>query len=144
MPHFKNIILTNFYCNSCGVSNNSVQGSNSIEEYGKKYELLVETKQDLNRLIVKSEFANIKLPDLEIEIDGGQNGKTMMTTVEGLLEHIINDLSTSQELKKSDNQEDTSMKIQKVIDRLHDFSVLKTSFSLILDDITGNSHIEKR
>lgn len=76
IPHYKDIIITSFECNSCGEKNNGIQTS-SIQDLGIKYELKVEKIKDLSRQIVKSDHATVIIPELDFEkpANGEKGGK---------------------------------------------------------------------
>lgn len=57
-----------FTCDHCGYQNNELQSGAPIGELGVKYILTVETVDDLNRQVVKSDYANVKIPDVDFEI----------------------------------------------------------------------------
>jgi zinc finger protein len=62
------IIISSFNCEECGFSNNEVQFGGKIGDFGTKYTLKVECTGDLSRSVVKSEYATVKIPELDLEI----------------------------------------------------------------------------
>ena len=68
IPMFKEIILSSFSCEECGYRNNEVQFGGKLSDYGCRYKLVVTDQDGLNRSVVKSEFATVKIPELELEI----------------------------------------------------------------------------
>jgi zinc finger protein len=62
------VIISSFSCDHCHIQNNSVESANKIQERGVKYKLLVSTEKDLNRELVKSDFATFKIPLIDFEI----------------------------------------------------------------------------
>lgn len=68
IPMFKEIIISSFTCEECGFRNNEVQFGGKLCDYGCNYTLVVSDSDGLNRSIVKSEFATIKIPELDFEI----------------------------------------------------------------------------
>ena len=68
IPMFKEIILSSFYCENCGFRNNEVQFGGKLADYGCSYKLAVIDQDGLNRSVVKSEFAAIRIPELDFEI----------------------------------------------------------------------------
>ena len=61
--------------------------------------ILFSSFQDMNRQVVKSEFATVRIPELEFEIPPTtRNGN--LTTVEGILQKIIEGLSSDQAVRK--------------------------------------------
>ena len=92
IPMFKEIILSSFSCEHCGHRNNEVQFGGKLGDYGCSYKLVVNDESDLNRSVVKSEFATIKIPELEFEIPP-QTQKGSIKTVEGFLLSTIEGIS---------------------------------------------------
>ena len=68
IPMFKEIILSSFACDHCGLKNSEVQFSGKLEDTGVSYKFEVTNETALNRSVVKSEFATIRIPELEFEI----------------------------------------------------------------------------
>lgn len=91
IPHFKEVIIMSMTCEMCGYRSNEVKGSGAIPKYGTKIELRVETSDDLEREVLKSDTAGIAIPELDFELEeGGLDG--LYTTVEGLLNKMRNRL----------------------------------------------------
>lgn len=84
IPMFKEIILSSFTCEECGFRNNEVQFGGKLSDYGCSYKLAVVNADGLNRSVVKSEFATIRIPELDFEIPP-QTQKGSIKTVEGYL-----------------------------------------------------------
>ena len=141
IPYFREIILMSFSCEHCGFRNSEIQSASEIQEKGSKYMLKVEGKEDFNRQVIKSETASCKFVELDLEIPGKRG---QLTTVEGLLSEMIDDLKTDQPMRE---------KIDKALfDQIQTFidTVTKTiaceegtlPITFVLDDPTGNSWIE--
>ena len=92
IPMFKEIILSSFTCEHCGFRNNEVQFGGKLCDYGTKYSLVCTDQESLNRSVVKSEFASIKIPEIDFEIPP-QTQKGSIKTVEGFLLSTIEGLS---------------------------------------------------
>ena len=96
IPFFKEIILSSFYCDHCGNRNTEVQFGGSLSDLGVKYTLTCVDAKSLNRSVVKSEFATITIPELELEIPP-ETQKGSIKTVEGYLMSAIEGISELQE-----------------------------------------------
>ena len=92
IPMFKEIILSSFTCEECGFRNNEVQFGGKLGDYGCKYVLVVADEDGLNRSVVKSEFATVRIPEIDFEIPP-QTQKGSIKTVEGYLLSTIEGLS---------------------------------------------------
>ncbi len=68
IPMFKEIILSSFSCDHCGCKNTEVQFGGKLGDTGVKYVLNVINEDGLNRSVVKSEFATIRIPEIDLEI----------------------------------------------------------------------------
>ena len=127
---------------------------------GATYTVLIETRKDLNRQLVRSESCEVIIPELDLTLPPTSHAQ--LTTVEGLIRNIVSDLSLDQPLRRI--QDETRFKIiQDILDRLKlilgdDESegnsdigpVLSpsekdspmTPFTIRLDDPAGNSFVE--
>lgn len=92
IPMFKEIILSSFYCDSCGLKNTEVQFGGKLADFGVKYILKVTDAASMNRSIVKSEYATIRIPELDFEIPP-QTQKGSINTVEGFIARSIMGIS---------------------------------------------------
>ncbi|XP_058209090.1 uncharacterized protein LOC131322015 isoform X2 [Rhododendron vialii] len=96
--------------------------------------------QMLNRQVVKSETATIKIPELDFEIPPeAQRGS--LSTVEGILVRAADELGALQETRKKVNPE-TAEAIGHFLLKLKAYANAESPFTLILDDPAGNSFIE--
>ena len=99
IPMFKEIILSSFYCDACGFKNTEVQFGGKLADSGVHYKLTVDCAENLNRSVVKSEFATIRIPELDFEIPP-QTQKGSVNTVEGFLMKSIEGISDLQEQRR--------------------------------------------
>ncbi|KAI5740663.1 hypothetical protein M8J76_005967 [Diaphorina citri] len=139
IPFFKDLVLMSFECPHCGYKNNEIQPGGQIEEKGVRINLKVENAKDLNRNVVKSDFASIKIPELDFEI-ASQTQKGEVTTVEGVLDRIIRGLSQDQETRRRDHLEE-ALQIDAFIEKVAKLKQLESPFTMILEDISGNTFV---
>ncbi|CAG8672986.1 15582_t:CDS:2 [Acaulospora morrowiae] len=140
IPYWREIVIMSFNCEHCGMSNNEVQFAGSIAENGCTYTCKIVSKEDLDRQLVKSETATVKIPELDLEIPATTK-KGRLTTVEGLVSSIVDDLSADQPIRKSTDEE-TYNKIDVIIQKLSGYLENSEEFSIAVDDPAGNSYIE--
>lgn len=57
-----------FNCEECGYQNNEIQSGATLAEKGIKIILNVQTKDDLNRQVVKTDYTSVKIVELDFEI----------------------------------------------------------------------------
>lgn len=84
IPYFKEVIVMCSSCESCGYRTSELKAGGEIPALGRKISLRVEGPRDLRRDLIKSESAEIEVPELELVLARGTLGGRV-TTVEGLL-----------------------------------------------------------
>lgn len=57
-----------FECEHCGYKNNEIQSGEKIQEKGCLLRCKITTTPDLNRQVIKSDYATVKIPELDFEI----------------------------------------------------------------------------
>uniref|UniRef100_A0A5B7BA03 Putative zinc finger protein ZPR1 isoform X1 n=1 Tax=Davidia involucrata TaxID=16924 RepID=A0A5B7BA03_DAVIN len=142
IPHFRKILLSAFECPHCGERNNEVQFAGEIQPRGCNYSLDFPggDQKMLNRQVVKSETATIKIPELDFEIPPeAQRGS--LSTVEGILVRAVDELQALQEERKKVDPQ-TAEAIEQFLLKLKAYATGDSSFTFILDDPVGNSFIE--
>ena len=55
-----------FDCEGCGNKNSEIQFGGQIADQGIKLTFTVSSEKDLNRELIKSEYATILIPELEL------------------------------------------------------------------------------
>jgi len=139
IPHYREVILTSFECEHCGNRNNGIQPG-AIQDLGVNYKLNVKTSKDLSRQLVKSDYATVCVPDVELEIPP-EGDKGEVTTVEGILRKTIEGLNREQEFRRRE-QSNVAELIDNFISKLNKLLELDEPFTLTLDDPSGNSFLE--
>jgi len=119
IPFYKEIILSSFFCPHCAYSNNEIQSAGEIQTQGVEFTLSIRQSEDLNRKIVKSDFASVSIPELDLEIPAlSQKGE--VTTVEGILQRTIEGLLQDQPQRKTNNPEDY-LQIEKYVAKVQEY-----------------------
>ena len=128
-----------FYCEHCQFKNNEIQPAGEIQAQGSKYAFKLSRLEDLERQIVKSDTAVLRIEDLEIEVPAGRG---RLTNIEGILSEVLKDLESGQKLRKKDEPE-LFEKIDGVVQPLIKMLIGGNfPFTVSLDDPAGNSWIE--
>ena len=140
IPHFRELIISSFECPACHTKNNTIQFGGAIQPQGLKVTCKIKTAEDMNRQVVKSDTATIWVPELELEIPKETQQGTL-NTVEGLLRQTADALDQLQPVRRIQMPEQAAA-IDTYIAKLNQHAEGKHEFTLILDDPTGNSHIE--
>jgi zinc finger protein len=68
IPHYREVILTSFSCDNCGLKNNEVQSGSRVQEVGVRFKCRIATVEGLGRQVVKSDHATVTVPEIELEI----------------------------------------------------------------------------
>ncbi|SCU86778.1 LAFA_0E03004g1_1 [Lachancea sp. 'fantastica'] len=141
IPYFKEVVLMSFECPHCGFKNSEIQPASQIMEKGGRYTLKIEEKADFNRQVIKSETATCKFKELDIEIPARRG---QLTTVEGLLSEMLEDLTSDQPARKAID-EGLYNQIDEFINKVKSYLNCEPEtlpLTFILDDPAGNSWIE--
>lgn len=140
IPFFKEIIVSSFSCGNCGWSNTEIQSAGRIQDQGVCYTLKVQTKQDLNREVVKADSATTRIPELDFEIPPFTQ-KGSLSTVEGLLDRAVAGLEQDQPVRRATDPE-VAEKIDQFIQKLKKLKEVEDEFTLVIEDPSGNSFVE--
>ena len=141
IPHFRELIIASFKCHSCFATNNEVTFGGEIQIKASKIELKVTKPSDLNRQLIKSDYASVTIPEMEFEIPPGTQ-KGEISTVEGILSQASKNLAMYQADRLAQNPE-VGIKVAQIIMQLNTYIRGEDlPFTIVLDDISGNSFIE--
>ncbi|XP_023690786.1 zinc finger protein ZPR1 isoform X1 [Paramormyrops kingsleyae] len=140
IPFFKEIIISSFTCPHCCWSNTEIQSAGRIQDQGITYTLKVRSKQDMNREVVKADSATVRIPELDFEIPAFTQ-KGSLSTIEGLIGRTVAGLEQDQPTRKATAPE-VAAKIDEFMERLQKLKDVKSEFTLVIDDPSGNSFVE--
>ncbi|MCI4388289.1 hypothetical protein PGIGA_G00084030 [Pangasianodon gigas] len=140
IPFFREIIISSFTCSHCNWTNTEIQSAGRIQEQGVCYTLHLKSKEDMNREVVKTDSATIRIPELDFEIPAFTQ-KGSLSTVEGLLDRAVSGLEQDQPIRRATDPE-VAEKIDQFIQRLKKLKDVGEEFTLIINDPSGNSFIE--
>lgn len=140
IPFFKEIVLMSFKCEYCGYENNEIQSASEIQKKGVRIELNVKSAEDLNRRVVRSDYTSVSIPEVELEIPS-QSQKGDITTVEGIIDRAIRGLTQDQEKRKQEHP-NAADEIDAYAEKLTSLKEKRINFTVVLEDISGNSFIE--
>lgn len=141
IPNFREVVVMSFQCPHCGHKNSEIQSATAVQEKGVEYDVELVTKEQLGTPVVKSEFSSFKFPQLDVEIPPGPG---RITTVDGLLGGMHDDLARDQPVRKHVDPE-LYEKIEALLQKLTDAAegrLLPLTFVLI--DPSGNSFVETK
>lgn len=86
-------------------------------EKGVTYTVHLRNRADLDRQIVKSNYASVLIPDVQLTIPPGRG---QLTNVEGMIKDTIRDLNISQPVRRVMDPE-TATKIDEMLAKLRDY-----------------------
>ena len=142
IPFFKSVIIMSFSCPHCGYRNSEIQNGGQLEEFGVEIKLRVTSKDDLQRDIVRGEWASTYIPELELEIPALKKGH--MSTLEGFLTSFRDDLRMGQEQRMKQNP-DYANQIEEFLRKLDKYIEVDEDilpFTFRLCDPSGNSYVQ--
>lgn len=108
---------------------------------GCRYELLVTNPKDLDRQIIKSDSATVRIPEIDFEIPPlTQKGE--ISTLEGFLSTAAKNLGLYQD-ERMQQLPEVGIKVAEVILALTRYSMGESlPFTVVVSDPAGNSFIE--
>nr|CDJ85731.1 Zinc finger domain containing protein [Haemonchus contortus] len=110
------------------------------QEHGSEIVLRVQEQVDLRRQLVRSEYATIEVPELELVIPA-KTRPGEITTVEGVLERVGTGLALEQDRRRELDPE-SAAKIDDFLVHLRKCLNLSEKWTLKLHDPTGNCFIQ--
>ena len=142
IPFYGDVIVSSFNCPHCYLKNSEIQSAKELQDHGKRFKLKVTKEEDLHRMVVTSPHCKVFIPELDFEVPNVKKGS--ISTVEGLFDIFIGDLTSQQPIRKITDPVGYE-KIQAFIGRLKDFASAKPEclpYYFILEDPAGNSFVE--
>jgi len=132
MPFFGKVVLESGKCSKCGFKWSDV----GLLETTKPKRIIVKVKKpkDLNALVIKAAPATVRIPELGIEIFPGPAAPGYITTVEGVLQRVI-DHAPSECLNESNP-------CYKKIEAIKEAMDGNIPFTLIIEDPSGRSAVK--
>ncbi len=135
IPYFSDILIISALCDSCGYKYVDTQLLKDKEPV--RFELKVDSAEDLGIRVVRSMSASLEVPELGVRIDPGPACQGFVSNVEGVLDRIEQIVRGALTWGDDKEQENARTLLQK-IDLVKDGSLPVT---LILEDRCGNSAI---
>jgi len=162
IPFFRETVVMALCCPKCHFRNSQVTFGGEIRSKGERMCLKVTNERDLDRQIVKSEFATVSIPSLQLDIPAAtQQGS--VSTLEGFLKRTAFNLESQQPERLKLGDLNNFYRCQHVLERLRylvegddvtnddddddnnkeqDDDRARFPFDIVLDDPSGNSFIE--
>jgi zinc finger protein len=104
-----------------------------------RYELSVESLEDLDARVIRSTSGTIRIPEMGIAIEPGTVSDSYITNIEGVLQRIQNVLTTASRWVQED--EEKFARSQELLCMLNEVIEGKRKITVIVEDPLGNSAI---
>jgi zinc finger protein len=141
LPDKEEVLILLMECNNCSYINRDVISLKTAFKPGVW--TITVNKKDFSFKILRGPTGFISLPEADFDIEPGPNASYMITTIDGILERMINwasYLKISWELEgKQETQE--YKKIIEVLDILNKCNNGEMDFHIILRDADGGSYV---
>ncbi len=135
IPYFSDILIISALCDSCGYKYVDTQLLKDNEPV--RFELNVNSPEDLAIRVVRSMSASLEVPELGVRIDPGPACQGFVSNVEGVLDRIEQIVQGALIWGEEEEQKNARTLLKK-IERVKEGSL---PISLILEDRYGNSAI---
>lgn len=138
IPYFRDVAIMSFECKHCNTINNELQSVGDMQPKGVRYNVKCNKDEDLQRQIVKTEWSEIKIPEIDFEV---KRQPGLVTTIEGILERAESGMKQMVEMNP-DLDEDSLEKVKAFLAKLMKCKLMMQDFTFILDDPSGNSYVQ--
>ena len=134
IPYFSDILIVSARC-ECGYRHADTMVLAGGEP--ARWEIQVETPEDLNVRVVRSASARVEIPEFGVEIDPGPACEGFVSNVEGVVERIDDVVSGVLTWAEGEEREN-ALVLRRRIELAREGSM---PFTLIIEDPSGNSAI---
>lgn len=104
-----------------------------------RYEISVETPEDLDARVIRSTSGTIRIPEMGILIEPGTVSESYITNIEGVLQRVQSVLQTASRWVQSDDEK--FARSQELMQMLEEVFEGKRKITVIIEDPLGNSAI---
>ncbi|XP_054715917.1 zinc finger protein ZPR1-like [Uloborus diversus] len=140
IPFYKEVVIMSFTCDHCHWENNELKPASIIQEKGVSYKLNARSIRDLSRIVVKTEWASVMIPEFDFEIPA-QSQEGTVTTIEGIIDRTCSGLNSKLNYLKIEDSESAS-KLSEFVEELTKLKTGDVPFTFIVRDCSGNSFLE--
>lgn len=104
-----------------------------------RYEMPVETSEDLDARVIRSTSGTIRIPEMGVTIEPGSVSESYVTNIEGVLHRVRDVLMTASRWVKGD--EEKSSRSEELLCMVEEVIQGKRKITVIVEDPLGNSAI---
>jgi zinc finger protein len=135
IPYFSDILIISAICDSCGYKYVDTQLLRSHEP--ARYEVAVDTEEDLGIRVVRSMSASIEIPELGVRIDPGPACQGFVSNIEGVLDRVEQIVEGALLWGEEEERENA----RTLLEKIEGVKCGEIPITLILEDRCGNSAI---
>ena len=136
VPYFGNILSLVFLCKQCRFRQTDVLITDIKSP--TRFSFRIGGVEDLNVRVVRSSSGTIRMPELGILVEPGENAEAFVTNVEGIL--VLFENAVAQAIRFSDDPEAKPAGAE-LLQRLQSIRRGEEAATLVIDDPFGNSAI---
>jgi zinc finger protein len=104
-----------------------------------RYEISVETQEDLDARVIRSTSGTIRIPEMGVTIEPGMASESYITNIEGVLHRVRSVLMTASRWVQED--EDKFSRSQELLCMLEEVIAGKKKITVVIEDPFGTSAI---
>jgi zinc finger protein len=104
-----------------------------------RYEISVETPEDLNARVIRSTSGTIRIPEMGIVIEPGTVSESYITNIEGVLQRVQSVLRTASRWVQEDKEK--FARSQELMHMLEEVNESRKKITVVIEDPLGNSAI---
>jgi len=136
VPYFGNVFLFSMDCSGCGFSKSDLEAEEQKNPLRATFE--INNEKDLNVRVVRSSAALIKIPQLKMSMEPGENSEGFISNVEGLLGKFEKIL---EQQRDNSDEEEVRKKAKNLLKKIWKVKCGDSPLKIIIEDKTGNSAI---
>ena len=136
IPYYDDFIMVGVNCTNCGFRSSDFYNMHSKGH--TKFIYKVDDISDDTTKIVRSVEGTVSIPEIEVKIEPYGGGTSWIRNIEGVLQDIHQKLLIT---LRDEEDESSIIRIERRIEKLMRLMKYELSFTIIVDDPTGNSLI---
>lgn len=136
LPYFDEVLQLTYECDGCRFRRTDLHITGQEEPV--RYELSVETEQDLSARVVRSASGHFEIPELDIRAEPGPSADSFVSNAEGVLDRCIRAIRTALRGAEANEKRERA---ERLLERAERLRATEEMWSLIVEDPLGNSAI---
>jgi len=135
-PYFGKTAVFSMSCENCKFSKYDIE---SIEQKDPiKVTSEINSEKDLRARVIRSSYGLVKIPQLKMSLEPGENVEGFITNIEGLLKKFEDVLI---EQRDNTDEDDVRKTAKNLLKKLWKVKLGELPLKIIIEDKTGNSAI---